>query len=191
MLSLAGYLNALPVLTSDPVAGEAAKRGLLDPHAGLIYWTWITFAVVMFLLYKLAWKPLRSQLQAREDRIAETIEKARQLKAEAEGLLEQHKEQLAGAEEQVQGVMADGRAAAERVRVEMVATAEAEAKAIIERSRAEIEAERDRAITDIRREAIDLSLMAASRIIEESLDDEGHRKIAEKAVAAVTRGGEA
>ncbi len=194
MLSLAGYLKILPVLasaSSTEGADEAAKRGLLDPHAGLIYWTWITFAVVMFLLYKLAWKPLRSQLQAREDRIAETIEKARQLKAEAEGLLEQHKEQLAGAEEQVQGVMADGRAAAERVRVEMVATAEAEAKAIIERSRAEIEAERDRAITDIRREAIDLSLMAASRIIEESLDDEGHRKIAEKAVAAVTRGGEA
>ena len=188
MLSLAGYLQILPVLA----AGDAgAKRGLLDVHFGLTIWVWITFGVVLLILYKAAWKPLRSQLQAREDRISETIEKARELKSEAEALLEQHKEQLANAEEQVQGVMAEGRAAAERLRDETVATAEAEAKAILERSRSEIEAERDRAITEIRREAIDLSLMAASRVLEESLDDEGHRKIAEKAVAEVTRGGEA
>ena len=80
-MSLAGTFSALPLLASEVVeagaeAGEAAghaKGGLMDPNPGLMIWTWITFAVVMFLLYKLAWKPLRSQLQAREDRIAETI----------------------------------------------------------------------------------------------------------------------
>lgn len=201
MLSLAGVLTALPVLASD-MAAEAtdaangaaehgAKGGLMDPNPGLMIWTWITFVVVLILLYKLAWKPLRSQLQAREDRIAETIEKARRVKADAEALLTKHQQQLAAAEEQVQSIMAEGRAAAERLRDETVATAEAEARAVVERSRAEIEAERDRAITEIRREAVDLSLLAASRVIEQSLDDEGHRRLAEKAVAEVTRGGEA
>ena len=193
-MTLAGMFNALPLLASEvpegaEAAGHATKRGLLDPQWGLMAWTWITFALVMFLLYKLAWKPLRSQLQAREDRIAETIDKARKLKEEADGLLAQHREQLAQAEEQVQGLLAEGRAAAEQVREETLATAQEEAKAVLERSRAEIEAERDRAITDIRREAIDLTLLAAGRVIEQSLDDEAHRRLAEQAVAEVTRGG--
>ena len=198
MLSLAGTFQALPVLASDVASGatdaaaeHGAKGGLMDLSPGLMIWTWITFGLVMLLLYKLAWKPLRSQLQAREDRIAETIEKARALKVEAEELLVKHREQIAQAEEEVQGIMAEGRAAAERLREETVAVAERESKAIVERSRAEIEAERDRAITDIRREAIDLTLAAAGRVIEQTLDGEGHRRLAEQAVAEATRGGEA
>ena len=196
MPSLSGVLAALPVLASEPVHGAAeaaaehgAKGGLMDANPGLMIWTWITFGVVLLLLWKLAWKPLRTQLQAREDRIAETIEKAKRLKTEADELLEKHREQLAHAEEQVQALMAEGRAAAERLREETIAVAEQEAKAVLVRSRAEIEAERDRAITEIRREAIDLSLLAAGRVLEQSLDDEGHRRLAEQAVAEITRGG--
>jgi F-type H+-transporting ATPase subunit b len=195
MLSLAGFLTALPILASEAAeavgngeAAEHAKGGLMDPNPGLMIWTWITFAVVLLLLYKLAWKPLRSQLQAREDRIAETIENARKLKVEADELLEKHREQLAHAEEQVQSLLAEGRTAAEQIRDETLASAEREAKTILERSRNEIEAERDRAITDIRREAIDLTLLAAGRVIEQSLDDEAHRRLAEQAVTEVTRG---
>jgi F-type H+-transporting ATPase subunit b len=199
MLSLAGILSALPVLATDaaadvadtaaPAVEHGAKGGLMDPNPGLMIWTWITFAVVLLLLWKLAWKPLRSQLQAREDRIAETIEKAKRLQAEAESLLEKHREQMAHAEEQVQEIMAEGRTAAERLREETIAAAEQEAKAVLARSRAEIEAERDRAITEIRREAIDLTLLAAGRVIEQSLDDDAHRRLAEQAVAEVARGG--
>jgi F-type H+-transporting ATPase subunit b len=185
MLNLAGIFTALPVLASG---GEGAKGGLMDPNPGLMIWTWITFVVVLLLLWKLAWKPLRSQLQAREDRIAETIERAKRLKTEAEDLLEKHREQLAAAEEQVQGLLTEGRAAAEKLREETLAAADKEAKAILERSRTEIEAERDRAITDIRREAIDLTLLAAGRVIEQSLDEESHRRLAEQAIAEATRG---
>jgi F-type H+-transporting ATPase subunit b len=196
MLSLGSLLASLPFLASEAAEavghGEApaehAKGGLMDPNPGLMIWTWITFAVVLFLLYKLAWKPLRSQLQAREDRIAETIENARKLRDEAEALLERHRDQLAHAEEHVQAVLAEGRTAAEKLRDQTLATAEREAKAILERSRRELDAERDRAITEIRRETIDLTLLAAGRVIEQSLDDEAHRRLAEQAVAEVTRG---
>jgi F-type H+-transporting ATPase subunit b len=94
--------------------------------------------------------------------------------------LEEHREQLADARRQANELIAEGKAAGDNLRKEIEEKARAEAQGIAERARVEIERERDAALDVLRREAVDLALAAASRLIQENLDQAKDRALAEQ-----------
>ena len=159
----------------------------MDVDPGLVIWTWITFIVVFLVLRKVAWGPLRAQLEAREKRIADTIANAKNLHEEAISLLEEHREKVEKAQDEVRALLDEGRRTAERLRAETINEARDEAREILDRTKTEIEAERRRAIATIRSEAIDLALGAASKLVERSLDDADHRRLAGEAIDELVR----
>jgi len=160
--------------------GEGGEGGLYDMNTGLSVWTLIVFAGLVFLLGKFAWGPILTAVESREQGIQTALDEAAERNAEAAKLLEEHKAQLAEARRQASELIAEGRAAGETVRKEVEEKARAEAQAILDRARGEIERERDAALETLRRESVELALAAASRLMQENLDQPKDRALVER-----------
>jgi F-type H+-transporting ATPase subunit b len=159
------------------LAADEGGGGLFTVDPGLAVWTIATFLVVLFILGKFAWGPILGALDAREKGIRESIDEAARMRQEARAALEEHKRQLADARRQAQEIVAEGRDAADRLRRDIEAKAREEGERILERTRQEVRRERDLAVEQIRTEAVDLALAAASRILDEKLTEERDRAL--------------
>ncbi|HEU5186406.1 MAG TPA: F0F1 ATP synthase subunit B [Gemmatimonadaceae bacterium] len=175
---LALTFAALPAAAQE-AAHEEPKRGLLDPHAGLMFWTLLIFVALWLLLRKFAFPAIFAAVEAREKALEDAIAGAKRDREEAAKLLEEHRRQIDAARADAQRLIADGAKAGEKIRAEMVEAARLQQQEILDRARQEIGAERDRAIAELRREAVELAIRGASKVIEQNLDDEANRKIVE------------
>lgn len=170
---------ALPEAVAAQGGGEGGG-GLFDINAGLSAWTLIVFVGLLIILGRFAWGPILSAVEAREKGIQSALDQAALRNEEAAQLLAQHREQIAEARRQASELIAEGKSAGERVRKEIEEKARQEAQAIVERARGEIARERDAALEALRRESVELALAAASRLIEENLDQPKDRQLVER-----------
>jgi F-type H+-transporting ATPase subunit b len=180
-LALSFFLAA-PALAQE----EAPKADLLSPSYGLMAWTLIIFVVLALILSRFAFGPITAAVRAREQALEEAITAAKRDREEAAGLLAQHRAALDASRGEAQKLIADARVAAERVRAELVEQAHAEQATMLERARQEIESEKSRAIAQLRREAVDLAIAGAGKVIERNLDQAANRQLVESFLASVT-----
>ena len=180
MPTIALTLLALAPTSAWAQGGGEGGGGLYDINTGLSVWTLIVFAILVGLLGKFAWGPILKMVDEREKGIQAKLDQAAASNAQAAKLLEQHREQLADARRQSAELIAEGRTAAERVRKELEEKARVEAQGMIERARAEIERERDAALEMLRKESVELALAAASRLMQERLDQPKDRALVER-----------
>lgn len=169
-------------------AAGGGDGGLYDINTGLSFWTLVVFGILLFLLSKFAWGPILGAVQAREEGIQSAIDSANSANEEAAKLLAEHKEQLADARRQASDLIAEGKAAGESVRREIEEKARAEAQSIVDRARAEIERERDAALDALRKESVELALAAASRLMQENIDQPKDRQLVERYLSEMGSG---
>jgi F-type H+-transporting ATPase subunit b len=160
---------------------------LLQPEAGLIFWTAVTFALVLGILWKFAWNPILGALEAREEAIRKTIDDAERLQAEAKKLLEQHEARLAEARTEGNRILDEARQAGDRLKGDVMDKARTEAEQVMARAHRQLELETDQALETIRNEAASLAVKAAEKVIQRSLTDDDHQRFAEQAVAEIAR----
>ena len=158
---------------------------LLEPHAGLIIWTIITFLVVLFVLKKFAWPHLLAALDEREQRISDAIAAAEQARKEAEEVLREHQQKLAAADEEARQIVAEAREAGANVRQTIVSQAREEAERMLDQARTSIESEKRAAIAELRRETANLAVQAAGALIDANLDDERNRGLVDDLIAGI------
>ena len=174
---------ALLAFSAAPlVAQEAEHSGppnLLEPNFGVMAWTLIIFLLLMFVLSKFAFKPLFAAVEAREKALEEAIAGAKRDRDEAEKLMSQQRVQLEAARTEAQAIIADSRATAERMRTDLLAQTKQQQEEMLEQARRVIDSERDAAVAQLRREAVDLAIAGASRVIEKNLDSASNRQIVE------------
>ena len=151
---------------------------LLSPNTGLIIWTLITFVLVLLVLKKWAWGPLLSALDQRETRIREALEQADKARAEAARAAKENEAALARTQAEAQAVIDKAREDAERIARDVRERAEAEARQVIEQARHTIDRARNQALRELRQQTAELAILAAGQLLEENLDDERNRKIA-------------
>jgi F-type H+-transporting ATPase subunit b len=150
---------------------------MLDLDPGLMIWAWVTFFVLLFFLYKVAWKPILSTIEKRENTIQDSLDRAEKAKEEAESLLEKHNEMMQKAEEESQKLLKENRELAEKSRQEILEQAKENADKIISKAKAEIEKEKDDALYSLRSEVADLAIAATKKIIGESIDESKQKSI--------------
>src|SRR5215211_5767333 len=171
----------LLLIQEGEAAAEGAKEGLLTPHGGLMFWTLLIFLAVWFILAKFAFKPITAAVEAREEAIAG----AKTDREEAAKILAEHRRQIEAARGDAQKMIAEGRAIGDKLRAEMIEETRAQQQEMLERARREIEGEKVRAIAELRREAVDLAIAGASKVIEKNLDDDSNRRIVESFLASI------
>jgi F-type H+-transporting ATPase subunit b len=157
------------------------QAGLLTINGTLIAQLLI-FLVTLGILYRFAWGPLLNILEARRRRIQEGVEAAEQAKRDREAAAREYRARLEEARREGQRILDRIAKEGEDLRKELEARARQDAEGIIARARAEIEQERQSAVQDLRRQAADLAVLAASRIIGESLDEKKHRELIDRAL---------
>jgi len=150
---------------------------MLEVSPGLSIWTTFVFLGLLAILWKFAWGPILAMVQDREDGIQGTLDQAAKEREEAAKLLAEHRDQMADARRQAQQMIAEGKEAGERVRKDIEEKARAEGDAMIERARESIEREKDAALDELRKEAVDLALAAAAKLVQESLDEKKDRAL--------------
>ncbi len=176
-------MNILGVMLQE---GGAETSPFFSLNAGVMIWTVIIFLGLLIVLGRYAWKPILGTLEAREKRIRDILEAAAQDRAEATKALEEHRRQLAEARQQAQQIMAEGRLGAEHIRQEMLETARRQQEELLARARDDIRREQEVAIGQLRREAVDLSLAAASRLVEKRLDSAEDRRLVQQYLARIS-----
>jgi F-type H+-transporting ATPase subunit b len=168
---------------------DTASPGLMSIQLNLMFWTLIIFVILWFLLQKFAFPAILGMVEKREQALEEAIQSAKRDREEAARILAEHRSQLEGARGESQRLIADARAVAEKMRAELLEKTRQDQQDMIERARRDIGAERDKAIVELRREAVDLAIAGASKVVEENLDNEKNRKLVESFLSSLaTRG---
>ena len=190
-ISRAGSLLALlmAALPSSLLAQGEGTTPLFTVNLGTTVWTAIVFMALLGILWRFAWGPILTAVEAREGAIQSALDEAAQRNEQATQLLEEHRAQLADARRQANEIISEGKAAGERVRKQMEEKARSEAQCIVDRARGEIERERDSALDMLRKESVELALAAASRLLGENLDEAKDRQMVERFIDDFSDGG--
>jgi F-type H+-transporting ATPase subunit b len=155
---------------------------LLSPEPGLIFWTTITFVLVLIILKKIAWGPIISALEEREKGIQSSIDRAHGAKEESEAILRQNRELLAKADAEADRIIREGREYAEKIRAEITEKAHQESQKMIGAAKNEIEQEKRRALAELRNEVADLAVRGAEKIIRGALDADVQKKVVDSMI---------
>ncbi|HRC62449.1 MAG: F0F1 ATP synthase subunit B [Dehalococcoidia bacterium] len=155
-------------------SGGIAALGISLP--GLIQ-NLVNFTILLVVLRLFLYKPLFRVLDERKRKIQEGIDRASaaantaaESEAEARRILDQ-------ARAEGQESVRRAQESAARLREELEARARQDADQIVARAREEVALERDQAIEQLRREFADLTIVAAERVINQSLDRQAHQRL--------------
>lgn len=160
---------------------------LLDVNPGLIVWTVITFVLLLLVLRKVAWKPILSALDQRENAIRESLEKAEKAKDEANLLLKQNEANLQKAEEESQKIIEQSRLYAEKLKVQMLQASKAQAQKIVDDASAEIDRRKDAAFNELKTQVAEIAINAAEKILKENISSEANKKLVNNYISEITK----
>jgi F-type H+-transporting ATPase subunit b len=142
----------------------------------------VSFLILLGLLVYFGYKPIRKMLDERANRIREGMEQAEAIKKEYEHAQVAVQEQINESRQEGQAIIAQAGKLGDRVREEAREEARQEAQAISDRARVEAQRERDKLVDELRGEFVDIAMLAAEKVINETLDKEKHRRLIEEAL---------
>ena len=174
------------MLVSEGAAGAPASP--FEVNTGVIIWTWISFVILLGLLWKFVLPQMLEATEAREQKIKQQLAEAERLNAEAKAAVAEQQKLLADARGQASTMLAEVKAAAERERAAGAEKARAEAEEMLARARREIGAEKDRASAELRREAVDLALAAAGKLVGARFEAAQDKKVVTDYLATLEQG---
>jgi F-type H+-transporting ATPase subunit b len=160
---------------------------LLLPESGTLFWTILTFVLLMLILKKFAWKPILKTLSDRENKIKVALYQAEQDQKEAEKLLADQRKLLEKARMESVQIINDSKKSAEASRKELLEQARIEADRQLERAKQEIELSKDAAIDEVKKYATDIALLAAQKVVGDTLSREQHLNLVDKYVKQLSQ----
>jgi F-type H+-transporting ATPase subunit b len=172
--------------TAPLYAAEGETPGLLSPNIGLTFWTIVVFVIVLAVLSKFAFPKILGAVEAREANLRELAEAAERDRREAAAMMEENRRILEDTRHRVQEAINESRTSAERLRADMLAETRREQEALLERARRDIATERENALEAVRREAVDVSMRAAERLVRRNLDAEDNRRLVREYLGQVS-----
>lgn len=146
----------------------------------------VNFTILLGLLYLVAYKPIMRLLDERSGKIRQSMEQTEVIKQQAEQAEAETRKQIEAARKEGQAVIARAVKAGDEVRQKAQQQAKEEAESLLNRARVEIQRERDETITELRKEFADLTIMAAGKVIDRSLDKQAHRELIDKVLTEST-----
>ncbi len=145
----------------------------------------LNFLFLVFVLAKFAYKPLMNIMEERKNKIASDLEAADAAKAEAEAVKSEYAAKLADARQEAQAIVEAARKNAQAAHDKIMAETKAEQDQVVAAAKEAIELEKQKALADVRAQVISLSMMAASKIVEQKLGSEEDKKMAGEIVDSI------
>ncbi|HUE75248.1 MAG TPA: F0F1 ATP synthase subunit B [Chloroflexota bacterium] len=143
----------------------------------------INFFLLLVLLRLVAYKPIMNMLDQRAARIRESMDRAESVQREAQRMEQEFAERVAEARREGQAIVTNANQIAQRIQTESREKASQDAEAFLTRAREQIDRERERAIAELRSQVADLAILAASKVVERSLDEKQHYELIDRVLA--------
>ena len=169
------------IAVSPPI--NHGNQNFLSPDVSMLLLTWVTFFLLLAVLYKFAWRPILSALEAREEIIRNSIENAGKIKSELDEIHRTRAAIIGEAEEKSRELLAQARKGAVETAKIIHETAKEEAHILLQNAQREIKAEAEKAQADLRQESARIAVQLAGRLIEKNLDDEKNSRLIEKFIS--------
>ncbi|HEX4823421.1 MAG TPA: F0F1 ATP synthase subunit B [Candidatus Polarisedimenticolaceae bacterium] len=179
--------TALPVAAEEGEHAAAGASALITPEIGLMFWTLVTFVILLVLLGKFAWKPIMDAMNAREAGIKGDLDRARGDREEAERLLVEHRALIDQARRERAEAVEAGRKDAERLKGEILDEARKQKDQLVQQAQTQIEAGLRQARGELKSVAADLAIQVAGKLIGSNLDDATQRRLVEDYLADLER----
>jgi F-type H+-transporting ATPase subunit b len=146
----------------------------------------INVVILFGLLYLVAYRPIMRMLDERSGKIKESMDNTERIKEQAERAEGEAAKRIEAAAKEGQEAIARAMRTGDEVRQEAQQKAKSEGEALIARARAEIQRERDEAIDQLRESFADITIEAAGKVIDRTLDKKAHRDIIDKVLKEST-----
>ncbi len=169
------------------LGSEGGSGSLIDINPGLIFWTVVTFILLLLILKKVAWKPILTALDQRETAIKESLEKAEKAKEEAQRILYENQASLSKAEEESRKIVEQGRIYAEKLKEQMLKDSKEQAQKILSEATAEIDRKKEAAFGELKSQIADLVIQTTEKVLGETVDKNTHKKITDKYINEITK----
>ncbi|MCE9500696.1 MAG: F0F1 ATP synthase subunit B [Leptospira sp.] len=147
---------------------------LLEVNPGLVFWTVFTFLVVVLVLKKFAWDPILKALDARAEKIHGDIDKATELKTQAEELYKSYEAKIIAAKDEAVKIVDEAKKDAGVLRNKMLEDTSSDIKHLKDQSLKDIELAKAKAVKELHESVVELSVQIAGQILEKKLKSEDY-----------------
>ncbi len=155
---------------------------------GSFVWTLIIFVISLPAIWKFVMGPVTTALLERDSRAERAIEAAQKASGDAERAKVEVEARLAEARAEASRIVAESRARAESVGKQVEAASRAEAGKLLEQAKREIGVEREKALATIRGEVVELTMSAASAVLQRNVGSEDDRRLVGDAMSKLKSG---
>ncbi len=142
---------------------------LLQPNIGLMFWTLLTFGILLLVLRKFAWGPIMTGLRTREQSIEEALNEAKRAREEMNSLKAENENLLAQARAERDRILKEAKEIKEKLISDAKTAAQEEGKRIMAQAQDAIEKEKATAFADLKEQVVTLAIEAASKIVKKEL----------------------
>jgi F-type H+-transporting ATPase subunit b len=183
LVVLAVLLLVSPALAAE---GGGHEGGLINLDRSLLIQV-VNFLVLLFILWKLLYKPLVAKMEERTQAIKKSLEEAQAARVDAERQRQEHAAQIQAALGEAQAIRSTALKEAAEEQRRLVEAARAEAGRLVQTAKTEMEQDIRRARQQLQQEVGDLAVQIAERLIKKSLRDEDHHRIVQEALSRIDR----
>jgi F-type H+-transporting ATPase subunit b len=159
-----------------------AANPLIEVTPGLMIWTILCFLATFFVLRKFAFGAIQRIIDERRQRIREALAEADGARAEARKMLEEHRAMMAEARGQAEEILSEARRVAESQRKRLRDELEVDRQRRLDETEKQVEAETQRALSLIRAEVADLTVIATQKVTGKVLDQADHKRLIDDAI---------
>lgn len=157
----------------------------MEIHLSKILATIINFGILYLILKHYLFKPVNNAIDSRQNEIISNINKAEEDRIKAEELRKENEDKLRQAKQEGKTIVEDYKVKADKVSSDILQEARQEAEVIIERAKVEAEREKEKAADEVKTQVIDLAVLLSSKALEESVNEEQHRRLIKDFIAKV------
>lgn len=161
------------------------EHDLLSPDARMLVLTWVTFILLLTVLYKFAWKPILKALDEREALIRKAVDEAEKTREELARVHATRQEMIMEAERKAKEIVREARQAALEASRVIEHKAKEEAQILLKNARRDIRGETEKAQIILRKESAAIAVALAGKLIEKNLDDEDNHRLVNEAIQRI------
>ncbi len=145
----------------------------------------LNFAVLLLLLWGIAWDPLLAMLDERRGRIKEQLDHAAGSVEEAAELLRRRREELEQLRRDRQQIIERAEELGQEERREIVERARSEAERMMQEARDRLREEARRAQAALREDVADIAVRIAAEVVHREISPEDHARLIEEVTAGL------
>jgi F-type H+-transporting ATPase subunit b len=180
--------HCIEILTEGGSADDCQEApSPILPEASEVLWGGITFVILFFLLRKFAYPAIKQGMASRSERIRADLDAAESAKADAQGVLDQYKAQLADARSEAARIIEEARQAADNLKRDQESRVQAEISEMRARAAADVESAKQQAVADASHEIAALAVGAAEVVVKRNLDQQAQLQLIEDYINQVGR----